>query len=355
MIVLFTAIFTMMSVIEDRNEGFLLSVLVAPVPRAAIVLGKVLGGTTLAAVQGMIFLVFAPLVGVHFTVGSFGLIALTDFPGVVRPDRAGLRHRMAHGFDASLSRHHQFIFDSAVAAFGSAFSDLESLRVDSLAHVCQPADLRSGGSAHPDVSGGAEFILIRILADRVAFDAGAVHVVHVRTCLRAGESPHDQASSLSICNWSIGVICKIEFAAGLQMTNYHRLTTVYMPFDILALAAHRDDVEQTCGGTLLKMAERGYRTGILDLTQGEMGTRGTAEDRAREASDAARILKVSLAPGTRYSRWPRRKHLGESSEGSARSARAASTRSDSSLTGKAVIPITTRRRCWGTKQRSCRD
>lgn len=66
-----------------------------------------------------------------------------------------------------------------------------------------------------------------------------------------------------------------------------------MPLDILALAAHRDDVEQTCGGTLLKMAERGYRTGILDLTQGEMGTRGTAEDRAREAAEAARILKVA--------------------------------------------------------------
>jgi len=65
------------------------------------------------------------------------------------------------------------------------------------------------------------------------------------------------------------------------------------PLDILALAAHRDDVEQTCGGTLLKMAERGYRTGILDLTQGEMGTRGTAEDRAREATQAARILKAS--------------------------------------------------------------
>ena len=53
------------------------------------------------------------------------------------------------------------------------------------------------------------------------------------------------------------------------------------PFDILAIAAHRDDVEQTCGGTLLKAAQRGQRTGILDLTQGEMGTRGTAEDRAR--------------------------------------------------------------------------
>ena len=65
-----------------------------------------------------------------------------------------------------------------------------------------------------------------------------------------------------------------------------------MSLDILAIAAHRDDVEQTCGGTLLKMARRGQQTGILDLTQGEMGTRGTAEDRAREAADAARILGV---------------------------------------------------------------
>jgi N-acetylglucosamine malate deacetylase 1 len=63
--------------------------------------------------------------------------------------------------------------------------------------------------------------------------------------------------------------------------------------DILALAAHRDDVEQTCGGTLLKMAQRGYRTGILDLTQGEMGTRGSAEDRAREAGEAAKTLCIS--------------------------------------------------------------
>src|SRR5207245_2205771 len=79
MIVLFTSIFTMMSVIEDRKEGFLLSVLVAPVSRSAIVLGKVLGGTTLATMQGLIFLVFAPLVDVHMTVASFLLIFLTVF------------------------------------------------------------------------------------------------------------------------------------------------------------------------------------------------------------------------------------------------------------------------------------
>ena len=50
--------------------------------------------------------------------------------------------------------------------------------------------------------------------------------------------------------------------------------------DVLAIAAHRDDVEQTCGGTLLKMARQGARTGILDLTQGELGSRGSAESRA---------------------------------------------------------------------------
>jgi len=62
--------------------------------------------------------------------------------------------------------------------------------------------------------------------------------------------------------------------------------------DVLAIAAHRDDVEQTCGGTLLRMAARSLRTAILDLTQGEAGTRGTAEERAREAEEAARILGV---------------------------------------------------------------
>ena len=62
--------------------------------------------------------------------------------------------------------------------------------------------------------------------------------------------------------------------------------------DVLAIAAHRDDVEQTCGGTLLRMASRGLHTAILDLTKGEAGTRGTADDRAREAADAAKLLGV---------------------------------------------------------------
>lgn len=66
-----------------------------------------------------------------------------------------------------------------------------------------------------------------------------------------------------------------------------------MKLDLLAIAAHPDDVELTCGGTLLQMAQKGYSTGILDLTAGEMGTRGTPETRAKEAAAAAKILKVS--------------------------------------------------------------
>jgi ABC-2 type transport system permease protein len=79
MIVLFTAIFSMMSVIEDRREGFLQSVMVAPVHRSAIVLGKVLGGATLAAIQGLIFVPFGLLIGVHFSLVQVLLIVVIVF------------------------------------------------------------------------------------------------------------------------------------------------------------------------------------------------------------------------------------------------------------------------------------
>lgn len=62
--------------------------------------------------------------------------------------------------------------------------------------------------------------------------------------------------------------------------------------DVLAIGSHPDDVELTCGGTLIKCADQGYRTGILDLTAGEMGTRGSAEIRAAEAARAAEVLGV---------------------------------------------------------------
>ncbi len=83
MILLFTAIFSTISIIEDRREGFLQSVLVAPIGREAIVLGKLLGGTLLSFGQGFIFLLLAPLVGVHFTVLSFlaaaGMLFIVGF------------------------------------------------------------------------------------------------------------------------------------------------------------------------------------------------------------------------------------------------------------------------------------
>jgi len=73
-----------------------------------------------------------------------------------------------------------------------------------------------------------------------------------------------------------------------------------MSLDVLAIAAHPDDVEQTCGGTLIKMAEKGYRTGILDLTAGDMGTRGTPELRLEEAAEAAKILLVRQRDNMRF-------------------------------------------------------
>lgn len=70
--------------------------------------------------------------------------------------------------------------------------------------------------------------------------------------------------------------------------------------DVLAIAAHPDDVEQTCGGSLLRMADMGYRTGVLDLTAGEMGSRGTPELRLAEAQDAARCLKLTFRGNMRF-------------------------------------------------------
>lgn len=73
------------------------------------------------------------------------------------------------------------------------------------------------------------------------------------------------------------------------------------PLDVLAIAAHPDDVEQTCGGTLLRMAETGYRNGILDLTAGDMGSRGTPEIRIKESKIAAEHMRVEWRENLR---WP---------------------------------------------------
>ena len=70
--------------------------------------------------------------------------------------------------------------------------------------------------------------------------------------------------------------------------------------DVLAIAAHPDDVEQTCGGTLIKAAEMGYRTGVLDLTAGDMGSRGTPELRIEESAEAGRHMLLSWRGNRRF-------------------------------------------------------
>ncbi len=177
LIVLFTSIFTMMSVIDDRKEGFLLSVLVAPVPRTAIVLGKVLGGTTLAAVQGMVFLIFAPFAGVHLDpvqvlAGLRGRVS-----GFVFPDRIGLRDRLAHGFLTGLSWHRESVSDSAVAGIGSAVLHHRRVGVDSVDHAPESSHLRSGGAAQSAVSRHE----LRLSALLRHGNAAAVFTGHVRT------------------------------------------------------------------------------------------------------------------------------------------------------------------------------
>ena len=73
-----------------------------------------------------------------------------------------------------------------------------------------------------------------------------------------------------------------------------------MSLDILAIAAHPDDVEQTCGGTLIRMAEKGYRNGVLDLTAGDMGTRGTPDQRLAESEVAAKLMRLRWRGNLRF-------------------------------------------------------
>ena len=147
MIVLFTAIFTMMSVIEDRKEGFLLSVLVAPVSRSVIVLGKVLGGATLATLQGLIFLVFAPALGVHFTLASFALTVLVIF--LVAFSLTALGFIIAWPMDSTPAFHaiiNLFLIPLWLLS-GSLFPLVRRVVLDSHADAHQSADLRDRGIA----------------------------------------------------------------------------------------------------------------------------------------------------------------------------------------------------------------
>ncbi len=192
MIVLFTSIFTMMSVIEDRKEGFLLSVLVAPVPRAAIVLGKVLGGTTLAAIQGMIFLIFAPFAGVHLNPVQVLLVAVVVF--LVSFALTALGFAIAWPMDSSQAFHGivnlflipLWLVSGALFPLAGASGWIRVImRLNPLTYGVEA--LR--GLLYP----GAETSFPLSSADG---DAGSVFAGHVWVGISDGEPPHHEARRL---------------------------------------------------------------------------------------------------------------------------------------------------------------
>ena len=107
LVLLFTAIFTTISIIEDRREGFLQAVLVAPVPRWSMVLGKVLGGTLIALLQGLLFLLLALTLNVHLTIATFAAVAALLFVSALAMTSLGFviawRMESTQGFHAIMN------------------------------------------------------------------------------------------------------------------------------------------------------------------------------------------------------------------------------------------------------------
>jgi hypothetical protein len=138
--VLFSAIFSTISIIEDRREGFLLSMLVSPASRTSLVLGKILGAT-LAWIQGLIFLAFAPLAGVSIGIERRAGGDRRGVPGFLHAHRPGIRDRLAHGFHIRIPRHHEPAAGAHVDGFRLAVSHGYRARLDQGGHVGEPADL----------------------------------------------------------------------------------------------------------------------------------------------------------------------------------------------------------------------
>ena len=123
MILLFTAIFATISVIEDRNEGFLQGVLVAPITRLAMVLGKVLGGASIAMLQAMIFLVLGWLTVESVAPDTHWCMHFNRCHAIAscRADGPWIYHRVADGFHSRFPRHHECLPVANVASFRSIF------------------------------------------------------------------------------------------------------------------------------------------------------------------------------------------------------------------------------------------
>lgn len=103
LIILFTSIFSSISIIEDKKEGFMQSVIVAPVPRISIALGKIMGGTLLSLLQAVIILILAPFIGIHMTPASFGIVLAALF--LVAFELTGLGFMIAWMLDSTQGFH----------------------------------------------------------------------------------------------------------------------------------------------------------------------------------------------------------------------------------------------------------
>ena len=139
--VLFSAIFSTISIIEDRREGFLLSMLVSPASRTSMVLGKILGSATLAWIQGLIFLAFAPLAGVSIGLGDVLALIGAYFPRFIYANRPRLRDRLADDFHLWISRHHEPALGAHVDGLRLIISDGDRPRVDQGRDVGESVDL----------------------------------------------------------------------------------------------------------------------------------------------------------------------------------------------------------------------
>ncbi len=139
--VMFSAIFSTISIIEDRREGFLLSMLVSPAPRTSLVLGKILGSATLAWIQGMMFLLFAPLAGISSEPRRTARARNRHFPDRIHADRVRIHHGVEDGIYRGISRHHEPGAVPHVDRLRRGFPDGDGPRVDQGIDVDQPDDV----------------------------------------------------------------------------------------------------------------------------------------------------------------------------------------------------------------------
>jgi ABC-2 type transport system permease protein len=167
LVVLFTAIFSTISIIEDRREGFLQAVLVAPIARSGLVLGKIMGGTTVALVQGFILLALAPLIGIQLTVATIAAVAGVLF--LIAFGLTGLGFLIAWRMDSSQGFHAimnlflvpMWLLSGAVFPVDNAPTWLKFLvQINPLTYGVEALRLALNGSSQPTAGLGIDALIV---------------------------------------------------------------------------------------------------------------------------------------------------------------------------------------------------